>query len=273
MLVAVVLLVLQFRSANALAAAYGIAVSGTMVITTLLTFAVTLALPGRRRAPLRVALIVFGLAELLFLAANLTKLESGGWVPLALGLFIFVLLSTWKEGSRYVAAQRSELDIPMGDFLRHPPEGVPRVAGTAVYLTSDPKLVPSALFHNLKHYKVLHERNIFLHVRTEEVPRVAPDRRARVEPLGPGMYGVALHFGFREEPDVWHALEELSGIELELMTTTFFVAHASVVDGPGRLPRWRAHLFAWMTRQSDTVAGYFRLPPNRVVELGTQVIL
>jgi KUP system potassium uptake protein len=273
MLVAVVLLVLQFRSANALAAAYGIAVSGTMIITTLLTFAVTLALPGRRRAPLRVALMVFGLSELLFLSANLTKLESGGWVPLALGLFIFMLLSTWKEGSRYVAAQRSELDIPMGDFLRHPPEDVPRVAGTAVYLTSDPKLVPSALFHNLKHYKVLHERNLFLHVRTEEVPRVAPDRRAHVEPLGPGMYGVVLHFGFREEPDVWRALEKLSGIELELMTTTFFVAHASVVDGPGRLPRWRAHLFSWMTRQSDTPAGYFRLPPNRVVELGTQVIL
>jgi KUP system potassium uptake protein len=136
-------------------------------------------------------------------------------------------------------------------------------------------MVPSALFHNLKHYKVLHERTVFLHVVNEDVPRIAPDQRLQVAELAPGVHSVAVRFGFREEPDVSSALENASryGLDLDLMSATFFVARSTIVDRPGRLPRWRANLFAWMTRQSEGAATYFNLPPNRVVELGTQVML
>ena len=202
MLAAVIFLVLEFRSSGALAAAYGIAVSGTMIITTLLAIFVTVSLRGRARIGLLVALAVFGLLEMLFLGSNLTKIAQGGWMPLVLGAVIFAMLTTWKRGSILVAEQRCVIDIPMNDFLHGPMPDVPQVPGTAVYLTSDPSLVPSALFHNLKHYKVMHERTVFLHVVNEEVPRVEPDKRLEVTELAPGIYRVALHFGFREEPDV-----------------------------------------------------------------------
>jgi KUP system potassium uptake protein len=275
MLAAVIVLVLQFGSSSGFAAAYGIAVSGTMIITTLLALAVAFMLPGRARLGLMLALLFFAALELLFFGANLAKLVHGGWMPLVLGLCIFVFLTTWKQGSRMVAEQRRQIDIPMDGFVTGPLPNVPRVLGTAVYLTSDPDMVPSALFHNLKHYRVLHERNVFLHVINEDVPRVAPDQRLQVVELAPGFHSVDVHFGFREEPDVPLALEDASrhGLDLDPMTTTFFVARSTIVEGPGKLPHWRANLFAWMTRQSEGAAAYFKLPPNRVVELGTQVLL
>ena len=275
MLVMVLILVVQFESSGALAAAYGIAVSGTMIITTLLTLFITSRLPGRLHLGLVVALCLFGFMEIFFLGANLTKLEQGGWLPVLLGLFIFTLLTTWKEGTRLVGVQRREIDIPMSDFLSSPLPSVPHVPGTAVYLTSDTTLVPSALFHNLKHYKVMHERTIFLHVRTEDIPYVARKRRLTLKRLGSEMYGVTVHFGFREEPDVPKALEGLTRYQMELipMQTSYFVARSTVIDGPGNLPHWRASLYAWMTRQSEGVSTYYNLPPNSVVELGTQVIL
>jgi len=163
----------------------------------------------------------------------------------------------------------------MSDFLSSPMPSVPQVPGTAVYLTSDPTLVPSALFHNLKHYKVLHERTIFLHVTTADIPYVARKRRLTLNRLGSEMYGVTLHFGFREEPDVPKALEGLNRYQIELnpMQTSYFVARSTIVDGPGKLPHWRAVLYAWMTRQSEGATAYYNLPPNSVVELGTKVIL
>jgi KUP system potassium uptake protein len=275
MLVMVLILVVQFESSGALAAAYGIAVSGTMIITTTLTLFIALRLPGRLHIGLIGALVLFGLMECLFLGSNLTKLEQGGWLPVLLGLFIFVLLTTWKEGTRLVGVQRREIDIPMSDFLSSPLPSVPQVPGTAVYLTSDPTLVPSALFHNLKHYKVMHERTIFLHVKTEDIPYVARKRRLTLKKLGSEMYDVTLHFGFREEPDVPKALEGLTRHQIELnpMQTSYFVARSTVIDGPGNLPHWRASLYAWMTRQSEGASTYYNLPPNSVVELGTQVIL
>ena len=275
MLAAVVWLVLEFRSSSALAAAYGIAVSGTMIITTLLTIFVTLALRRRFRLPLVAALAVFLLLEVLFFGSNLTKIAAGGWLPMVLGLAIFVVLTTWKRGSGMVSDQRRRIDIPMPDFVANPAHDVPRVPGTAVYLTSDPTLVPSALFHNLKHFKVMHERTIFLNVVNEDVPWIDHDRRVVIRQLAPHILAVSLRFGFREEPDVPAALQSptAAALQLEPMLTTFFVARSTIADGPGGMPAWRCALFSWMTRQSESAASYFRLPPNRVVELGTQVML
>jgi KUP system potassium uptake protein len=275
MLAAVIYLVLEFRSSGALAAAYGIAVSGTMIITTVLAIFVTLNLRGGARIALLLALVAFGMLEMLFFGSNLTKIAQGGWMPLVLGAAIFTMLTTWKRGSLLVAEQRRTIDIPMRDFLHGPAPDVPQVPGTAVYLTSDPTLVPSALFHNLKHYQVMHERTVFLHVVNEEVPRVHPGERLQVTELAPRIYRVALHFGFREEPDVPPALAQADaqGLQLDPMNTTYFVARSTIVDGPGAMSRWRCALYGWMTRQSEGAASYFRLPPNRVVELGTQVLL
>jgi KUP system potassium uptake protein len=275
MLVGVVILVFEFGSSGALAAAYGIAVSGTMIITTLLTVFVTLMLPGRARLLVLAGLAAFALLELLFFSSNLTKVASGGWMPLALGLTLFVMLSTWKKGSGLVAGQRRKLDIPMSAFIAGSQPDVPRVSGTAIYLTADPSIVPSALFHNLKHFKVLHEQTLFLHVVTADVPYIEPEQRLKVALLAPGMYNIALHFGFRQEVDVPAALKGLAahGVELEPMCTTFFIARSNVADGPGGMSSWRCALFSWMTRQSEGAASFFNLPANQVVELGTKVML
>ncbi|HET6718085.1 MAG TPA: potassium transporter Kup [Rhodocyclaceae bacterium] len=275
MLAAVVWLVLEFRSSGALAAAYGIAVSGTMIITTLLTVFITLVLRGRFRLPLVAALAIFLGLEVLFFASNLTKIADGGWLPMVLGLAIFTLLTTWKQGSLKVAEQRRRIDIALPDFIASPGADVPRVAGTAIYLTSDPAIVPSALFHNLKHYRVMHENTVFLNVVNEDVPWIADAERTTVTELAPSIFSVAMRFGFREEPDVPAALASAAsqGLDLEPMLTTFFVARSMIVDGPGELPSWRAGLYSWMTRQSESAASYFRLPANQVVELGTQVML
>jgi len=275
MLVGVIVLVFEFGSSGALAAAYGIAVSGTMIITSILTVFVAMTMPGRIRALLLPALLSFVLLELMFFSSNLTKLLHGGWMPLAFGLFLFLLLSTWKRGSTLVAEQRRKLDIPMALFISGTQPEVPRVPGTAVYLTADPTMVPSALFHNLKHFKVLHEQTLFLHVVTADVPYIERKHRLQVSQLAPGMYNVALHFGFRQEVDIPAALEDLKahGIELEPMSTTFFIARSNVVDGPGGMPAWRSALFSWMTRQSEGAASFFNLPANQVVELGTKVML
>ena len=218
---------------------------------------------------------MFALLETLFLGANLLKIGDGGWLPLALGALLFLLLTTWKEGSSRVSAQRRRIDIPMQDFLRDAAPDVPTVAGTAVYLTSDPQLVPSALFHNLKHFKVMHERTVFLNVVNEEIPWMSNAQRVQVVQLKDNVYAVAARFGFREEPDVPSALSlaAAQGLVTEPMDTTYFIARSLIVDGPGELPRWRCALFSWMTRQSESAASYFRLPANRVVELGTQVML
>lgn len=275
MLVAVILLVLQFRSSGALAAAYGIAVSGTMIITTLLTMFITLKQQPGNRIVLLGGLVIFGGLEVLFFSSNLSKIGEGGWLPMVLGASLFLLLTTWKEGSRLVAGQRRKIDIPLEDFLSGPQPDVPRVPGTAVYLTSDPNIVPSALFHNLKHYTVMHEQIVFLHVVNADVPYIDASQRLGVQELAEGVFNIGVHFGFREEPDIPHALSGLThpGLTLDAMRTTFFVARSTIVDGPGKLPRWRCALFSAMMRQAESASTYYRLPANQVVELGTQVML
>jgi KUP system potassium uptake protein len=275
MLVGVIILVFQFGNSSALAAAYGVAVSGTMIITTLLTVFVTLMLPGRARLSLLAALAVFALLETLFFGSNLAKIASGGWMPLALGLVLFIMLSSWKRGSGLAAEQRQKLDIPMTAFISGTLPDVPRVQGTAVYLTADPSMVPSALFHNLKHFKVLHEQALFVHVVTADVPNIPQEQRLQVSKLAPGMFNVAVHFGFREEADIPAALQGLGahGVKLDAMGTTFFVARSNVADGPCGMASWRRALFSWMNRQSEGATSFFNLPSNQVVELGTKVVL
>jgi KUP system potassium uptake protein len=275
MLLAVIALVLAFKSSGALAAAYGIAVSGTMIITTLLTAFVTRIHARTLRRPTLIALGAFTLLELGFFASNLSKLGEGGWFPLTLGACIFLMLTTWKEGTGLVAEQRRKIDIPMDDFIGSPRPEVPLVHGTAVYLTSDPTIVPSALFHNLKHYKVMHRQTVFLHVLNDNAPYIRDEERLEVAELAPGIFRVTVRFGFREEPDIPEALKLLrhDRLSLEPMSTTFFVARSSIVDGPGALPTWRCALYSWMTRQAEGAATYYSLPANQVVELGTQVML
>ena len=279
MLLSVIALVLAFKSSGALAAAYGIAVSGTMLITTMLVgFVVYLGRSTYRWLTLA-ALGCFALLEIGFFASNLTKLEQGGWLPLSLGALIFIALTTWRDGTQLVAEHRRKMDIPMEDFMASPMTGVHVVSGTAVYLTSDPKVVPNALFHNLKHFKVMHEQTVFLHVINENTPYVHDAMRSQLHRLCNGVWMLDMHFGFREQPNIPAALklirpdEEGETPDLDPMRTSFFVARAQVVDGPGGLSAWRCALFGWMTRQSASAASYYKLPANQVVELGTQVVL
>lgn len=276
MLVAVVVLVLEFDTSSELAAAYGIAVSGDMIITTLLMLFITTMSQRRLKTLLLVVLGIFLVVEMLFFASNLTKFMAGGWLPMLLGGALFTMLTTWKRGTALITRERRRINIPMADFIGGLPLDVPRVPGTAIYLTSDTETVPSALFHNLKHFKVLHERVFFLHVMIEDVPRVPDIDRIEVHKLGGEHYTVQVRYGFREEPDIPKALAALAdlGLELEPMSTTYFVARATVVEGQGDdLPSWRRALFGWMMRQSEGPANYFHLPPNQVVELGTQISL
>lgn len=275
MLGGVIWLVLDFGSSSDLAAAYGIAVSGTMVITSLLVLIVALTRSNQRLRQLIMASVLVCLCfELVFFSANLTKFTQGGWIPLVIGVLIFTLLSTWKKGSALVTEQRRKINMTLRKFISEIYPNIPRIPGTAIYLSSSSGLVPSRLLYNLKHYKVLHEQLIFLHVDNEEIPYVQEEERLKVLGLAPGIYSIAAHFGFREEPDLSKALQQVSHYQLSIPEdATFFVARTSVVSCEGILSRWRCNLFAWMMRQSESASTYFRLLPTQVVEVGTQVSL
>jgi len=276
MLLGVILLVLGFGSSSGLAAAYGIAVSGTMIITSVLILLVALARPNQRlRKAIIASVLVAIVFEIMFFSSNLSKIGHGGWLPILLGLVIFTLLTTWKKGSELIAEHRRKINVTMRKFVADPHNEIPRVAGTAMYLASNPNLVPSRLFYNIKHYKVMHEQIVFLHVDNEEVPYVEEEHRLMVTGLAPGIYSVAVRFGFREEPDLGKALRGTVNYQLALPadSTTFFVARTSIVDCEGVLPYWRCALFGWMMRQSESAATYFNLPSDQVVEIGTQVTL
>lgn len=275
MLLGVVLLVLGFGSSSALAAAYGIAVSGTMIITSVLIFVVARARPNQRLRKLIILVVMVCVGfEVMFFASNLAKIGHGGWFPVLFGIGVFVLLTTWKRGSELVAEYRKKINMTMRQFIANPRPDVPRVPGTAVYLTSNPNLVPSRLFYNIRHYKVMHQQVIFLHVDNEEVPYIPDDERLHVIGLAQGIYTVSVRFGFREPPDLSAALRGTVRYHLEIPPdATFFVARTSIIGCEGVLPRWRCLLFGWMTRQSESAATYFNLPAEQVVEIGTQVLL
>ena len=265
----------MFRSSSNLAAAYGIAVTTDMLITTVLTFFVI-----RYAWKLPLALCIgatsaFFVIDFAFFASNLLKLPQGGWFPLMIGGGIFMLMITWKEGRRLMGeAQRSDA-IDLRSFLDavfvSPPV---RVEGSAVFLTAEPGSVPNALLHNLKHNKVLHEQNLFVTVRSHEVPWIPMAQRVEITPLGHHCWQVVVNYGFKNDIDLPRALENarMRGCQLERMTTSYFLSRDVVIPtlGSGMAP-WREKLFAQMHHNASGAAGFLNLPTNAVVELGSKI--
>jgi KUP system potassium uptake protein len=274
LLVLVIALVLAFRTSSHIAAAYGIAVATTMVLETSLVILVVWLL-RRRHAPALIAvLVLIGCVELAFFSSNVTKFAAGGWFPVGVAVILFTMLTTWKLAADTISASEEARRVPIEGFLQTMAE-VPRVPGTAIFFTAERDSVPTTLLHNLKHNKVLHERIVFLTIVTEEVPRVPDDERTEIEVLERGRcYKVALRYGFREEPDIPHALKLLAqrGLAFEIDDTTFFLGKTMLAraEKPGFFT-WRRELFRWMQKNAPSAAEYFRLPPARVIELGTQI--
>ncbi len=270
-------LVLGFRSASNLAAAYGIAVTATMAITTILFQVVARRVWGWRLGVVLPLAVFFLVIDLAFFGANIIKIRQGGWFPLAVGLIIYLLLATWKQGRQILSDRIAKDALPFEEFVGNVrPGSMTRVPGTAVFMSRDPVATPTALLHNLKHNKVLHEKVILLTVQTEEIPTVDKTDRVTIESLGHDFYRVTARYGFTENPgvpDVLNHLEE-KGFKLDLMSTTFFLSRETLIPSPKRgMALWREKLFALMLRNALRPTDFFRIPPNRVVELGMQVRL
>ena len=277
LLLGVLVLVVVFKTSDSLANAYGIAVTGTMVVTTALAFVVVWKL---WRWPLWAASLFiscFLAVDLAFLAANLVKVFEGGWVPLTLGAASMVTMWTWVRGTHLLNAKTDRDSIPTRDLLRMLEKSKPtRVPGTAVFLTANPMVAPSALMHNLKHNKVLHERIVLMNIVTEDMPRVAPDRRYEIEKLSDDFTRVTLHFGFMESPRIPAAMALLrkAGFKFDIMTTSFFLGRRSLKASPSSgMPHWQDKLFIALSKQSANATEFFSIPSDRVVELGAQVTI
>jgi KUP system potassium uptake protein len=274
LLVMVVLLVLVFGSSSNLAAAYGIAVTGAMLIDGILISVVLLAIWKWNRLLVFSLLFVFFGIDLLYFGANLLKVPQGGWFPLLVGAIAFTLLTTWARGRQLMIARMNEATLPMEIFIKSAAPSAARVPGTAVFMTSSPGGVPHALLHNLKHNKVLHERVFLLTVRIEDVPFIRSSERCTVKDYGSGFYRVILRYGFMEEIDVPAALSKIKGAgpTTKMMDTSFFLARQTLLPSsrPG-MAIWREKLFAWMLRNAESAMEFFKLPTNRVVELGSQL--
>ncbi|TKR34151.1 potassium transporter Kup [Luteimonas gilva] len=276
LMIAVLVVVLMFRSSTALATAYGISVSATMLIDTLLLALVARALWPKWRTIVLPLCVVFFIVDAGFVFANGAKFLDGAWFPVLLGLLVFTLLRTWRRGRELLHEEVRKEGIQLDSFLPGlmlaPPARVP---GTAVFLTADPGVVPHALLHNLKHNKVLHERNVFLTVETLTVPIAPANKRLKIEPIGDDFYRVLIRYGFIESPDVPLALMrscDAGGIYFDPMDTTYFASRETVVASRHRgMPIWRDKLFAFMHRNAAPATGFFRIPGNRLVELGAQV--
>ena len=275
--VAVLLLVILFRSSSALASAYGISVTGTMVVTAMMGFVVIWKV--WKWSPIAAAALIapFLFLDLTFLAANLLKVFEGGWVPLALGALMILMMYTWRRGSRLLFEKSRKLEFPLADLVamleKRPPQ---RVSGTAVFLTSDPSSAPTALMHSLKHYKVLHEKNVILTIETAQTPRIDPAERVRLEQISPTFSKVTLKFGFMESPNVPKALAiaRKLGWQFDIMSTSFFLSRRALKPAAhSGMPRWQDRLFISLSRSANDATDYFQIPSGRVVEVGTQVTI
>ncbi len=276
LLVIVVAAVVGFGSSSRLASAYGVAVMGTMLVTSLLTFFV---IRYDWRYPLWIcvgATAFFMLVDALFFSAALHKVFEGGWFPLALGAIVFTIMVTWRRGRELLHERLQGSSPPLEGFLKslflYPPQRVP---GTAVFLTPSPDATPNALLHSLKHYKVVHEQNVFLTVELCDVPWMAPEHRVGCARLANDCWRVVARYGFMEQPDVALALEVVApdGLQLDPMEVTYFLSREKIVPGQNEngMARWRDRIFAAMARNSSSVTDFFNIPTNRVVELGTRV--
>ncbi len=270
-------LVVGFQSSSKLAAAYGIAVTTTMLITTLLFYVVARKRWGWNRFTAGLVTALFFAVDLPFFAANMTKILHGAWFPLALGAFSFLVMITWEQGREILGTQMAaittRLDVFKAMLAKTPPQ---RINGQAVFLTRNHDTVPAALMHNLKHNKILHSEVVFLNIRTEEIPRVPNFEKIEAEKLGSGLYRIIAHYGFMEEPQIGtiFALARDKGINLDLQNASFFLGREklSIGDRP-RMSRWRSNLFLFMTRNAMDAAAFFDIPPDQVIEVGVQLEL
>jgi KUP system potassium uptake protein len=275
LLVAIIALILGFQTSDNLGAAYGIAVTGMMLITTGLAFiymrsrgwSLLLAVP---------VFALFGVVELTFLSANLLKIVEGGWFPILIAVLVFAVMGTWWRGRRLLAEQRARDSLPLSQFVEglNPARPV-RVPGTAVFMTRDLTQVPVALLHALKHYKALHERVIMMQVETEDVPHVPAERRNEINEVGKGFYTMHVRYGFMDQPNVMRALAQsrAQGFRINLMETSFFIGREKLRTraSRGAFWRWRDRLFILLNNMALDATAFFRIPPNRVVELGGQI--
>jgi KUP system potassium uptake protein len=275
--VGVLLLVALFRSSSALASAYGIAVTGTMVVTAMMAFVVIWRVWQWRILAAAMLILPFLFIDFTFLAANLLKVAEGGWIPLALGAAVMTIMYTWRRGSRLLFEKTRKSEIPLETLVRNLERKPPvRVSGIAVFLTSEPTSAPTALLHSLKHYKVLHEENVILTIQTADTPRVDQDERVRIEPLGQTFSRVILRFGFMETPNVPRALAiaRKAGWRFDIMSTSFFLSRRALRPAANSgMPRWQDRLYIALTRIANDATDYFHLPTGRVVEVGTQVTI
>ncbi len=271
---AIVALVVGFGSSDKLAGAYGLAVTGAMLVDVMLATAVAI-LVWRWKRPLAIA--VFGLLaipDLAFFFANALKIPDGGWLPLLVAGLVFYTITTWRRGREVVSREMADSALPLRQFLDRMERAPNRVAGTAVFLTADATATPAAFLHNLKHNKILHERVIVLQVQTMDVPRVPEAKRVEVDRLGKGFYSVIAHYGFMEQPDVPAALRACRphGIAYDEMETSFFLGRETLVPSSrSRLGTWRRDFFISLSHTASATKAFFRIPPNRAIELGNQI--
>ena len=275
LLVMVILLVFGFRESTRLASAYGIAVTGTMLITTVMLGFLVFQVWRWNRIVAATVIGLFLLVDSAYFASNITKIPDGGWFPLLVAAIGFTVLTTWATGRRLMRERLAESALPLPVFIKSVATSVHRVRGTAVFLSSSADTVPPALLHNLKHNQVLHERVIILNVKVEEVPHVNPAKRLEVHDAGQGFYRVILHYGFMEEVDIPRDLARIKecGPAFNMMSTSFFLGRQKLIQSSKRqgMAPWRERLFAWMLKSSESAMEFFRLPTNRVVELGSQL--
>ena len=273
-MISVILLVLTFQTSSNLASAYGIAVTGAMFIDTCL-LAIVMVVLWKWKLWFTIPLLaIFFIVDGAYFAANLTKVPNGGWFPLAVGGVAFVILTTWAKGRQIMRKNMAESAMPIEIFTKSAANSATRVPGTAIFMASSSAGVPSALLHNIKHNKVIHERVVILTVNINDVPTIAAEKRCEVKDIGHGFYRLILHFGFMQETNVPEALKEVTGcgMEFDMMTTSFFLSRQTLL--PSKKPEmmvWREKLFAWMLRNAATAMEFFKLPTNRVVELGSQM--
>ena len=277
LMVSIIFLILGFQSSSNLAAAYGIAVTGTMFITNILAISVATRLWGWNPFRAFLGALPFLLIDGCFFAANSLKIPDGGWFPLVFGLIVFIIFSTWKRGRDLVRIRMSDDAMELKAFTASLDDGgVDRVEGTAIFLVSDSKYVPQALLHSLKHYKVIHKHVIFLNVQLDTVPYVGNANRIEIEQLSSTFWNVNMHFGFKDDINIPDALKhcKIAGVSFDLMDTSYFLGRETLIPKiKSDMAYWRELLFVFMYRNSDSATSFYRLPSNRVVELGSQVVL
>jgi KUP system potassium uptake protein len=274
LMIGCILVVLSYRTTSNLAAAYGVAVTTTMVITTLLFHVVARDRWRWGAIPAGLLAAVFLVIDIAFFGANIIKVAQGGWLPLALAGVIYTVMLTWKRGRRILAERIQREAKPLDEFIAEARQrAITRVPGTAIFMSGTAGKTPPALLHNLEHNKVLHERIIFVTVKTEQVPFVGDGERVAVEEFGSGLYRVKVHYGFMEDPDIPAALASgPRGLPPMEADTTYFLGRETIIatSRPGMAP-WRERLFAILSRNATTATAYFGIPPDRVVEMGEQI--